>query len=77
MKQESAIGERDNGMENFIVRIYRRGGAEGLAGLIKSVETDEEKPFTDADELLGILGITPLSPRPKNANAKRSGKHAK
>ena len=44
-------------MENYIVRIYRRGGAEGLAGLVKAVETDEEKPFTSTDELLGLLNV--------------------
>lgn len=44
-------------MENYIVRIYRRGATEGFVGLVRAVETDEEKPFTSADELLGLLNM--------------------
>ncbi len=45
-------------LDNYIVRIYRRGGTEELAGLVIDVDKDEKKPFTSPDELLGLLKIS-------------------
>ncbi len=46
-------------MNNYIVRIYRRGrkAGEKLAGLVEAIESDKKIAFSSADELLEILNL--------------------
>jgi len=47
-------------MENYIVRIYRRGECqpESIIGLVEAVETGEIKSFSTLSELTTILAGT-------------------
>lgn len=51
--------------ESYVVRIYRRGKKDSpdLVGLVQSVETQDETPFTDLDELMDIFRPALGSPR--------------
>ncbi len=44
-------------MDSYVVRIYRRnsGSPQNLVGLVELVEIDEEKAFTNFEELRAIL----------------------
>lgn len=46
-----------SGTESYVVRIYRRGkrNSPDLVGLVQSVETQDERPFTSLDELMDIF----------------------
>jgi hypothetical protein len=52
----------------YIVRIYRRNGAGGAAGLVEVVRSGERRQFHGIDELRRILDLPP---------APRSGWHAR
>ena len=47
-------------MENYIVRIYRRGGdqPDSIVGLVESVETGEVHSFKSVSELMRLLAGT-------------------
>jgi hypothetical protein len=47
-------------MENYIVRIYRRGECQpdSIIGLVEPVETGEIQPFSTLSELTTILAGT-------------------
>jgi len=51
-----------NGMESYVVRIYRRGKEESkeLLGVVERAGEDAQRAFKTPDELLEILS----SPRP-------------
>lgn len=44
-------------MESYVVRIYRRNCSDlqDLIGLVELVDTDEQRGFTNFDELKAIL----------------------
>lgn len=44
-------------MDSYIVRIYRRNSSNlNLVGLVELVETNEERVFSNFEELRAILG---------------------
>ena len=49
-------------MENYIVRIHRRGECQpdSIVGLVEPVETGEIQPFSSLSELTTILAETPV-----------------
>jgi hypothetical protein len=45
-------------MDSYVVRIYRRNGnsPQNLVGLVELVEVNQERTFTNFEELRAILG---------------------
>lgn len=54
-------------MENYIIRIYRRGEnqTDEVAGIIESVETKKKQAFKNMNELVRILSAPKRKSRPK------------
>lgn len=50
-------------MESYVVRIYRRNNQspQNLVGLVELVDVDQEKSFTNFEELRAILDNTQRS----------------
>jgi hypothetical protein len=47
--------------ESYVIRIYRRGGANrrALVGIVESAHSGWQKPFQSLDELADILNRAP------------------
>lgn len=51
-----------NGIESYLVRIYRRGAAGGgIAGTVEIIAKERTEAFRSASELLEIMKIYSLS----------------
>jgi len=57
-------------MENYIVRIYRRDSAdsEQIAGIVESVERNENIMFKSIEELMHIMRVVPNADKPEISN---------
>lgn len=42
-------------VENYIVRIYRRGRNKVLVGVVEAAESGWQKPFSNVSDLMNIL----------------------
>lgn len=49
--------------QTYIVRIYRRNGAPGFAGVVEIVQRRKSRVFRNFDELRAILDQAPRSGR--------------
>ena len=58
--------------QTYIVRIYRRNGAPGLAGVVEIVQRRKSQVFRNFDELRSILDQAVLSGRLQRRRPKRS-----
>lgn len=62
-------------MENYIVQIYRheKEHSRSLIGIVETVGSEEKKPFTNIDELWGILNPRKKGVRRRKSMGKSSG----
>jgi hypothetical protein len=59
--------------QTYIVRIYRRNGATGFAGVVEIVQWRRSEPFRDFEELRAILDKPPRGRRLKVKGPPRDG----
>jgi len=62
-------------LRSYVVRVYRQG-ADGIAGVVESVETGDGTPFRSAEELWATLSRPLLVRRslPFNTKDREDGK---